>query len=48
MPEEAHKEHWNGFRKHPEWNRMKKLKRYAGTVSRIVSITLKPTGGSQI
>lgn len=46
--EEAHKEHWNGFRQHPEWNRMKKLKRYQGTVSRIVSITMKPTSGSQI
>ena len=46
--EEAHKEHWNGFRKHPEWNRMKKLKRYAGTVSKIVSITMKPTSGSDV
>lgn len=46
--EAAHKEHWDGFRKHPEWNRMKKLKRYLGTVSKIVSITMKPTGGSQI
>jgi hypothetical protein len=46
--EEAHKEHWNGFRKHPEWDRMKKLARYQGTVSKIVSITMKPTEGSQI
>jgi len=44
----AHAEHWDGFRKHPEWNRMKKLPRYQGTVSRIVSITLQPVGDSQI
>lgn len=46
--DEAHKEHWDAFRKHPEWDRMKKLKRYEGSVSRIVSITMKPTAGSQI
>ena len=45
---EAHTDHWDGFRKHPEWNRMKKLTRYQGTVSRIVSITLQPVGDSQI
>lgn len=46
--EEAHKEHWDGFRKHPEWDRMKKLARYKGTVSKITSITMRPTQGSEI
>jgi hypothetical protein len=45
---EAHAEHWNGFRAHPEWNRMKVLPRYADTVSKITSITLRPAEGSQI
>lgn len=43
-----HKEHWVGFRNHPDWNRMKVLPRYKDTVSKIVSVLLKPTGGSQI
>ena len=46
--DEAHKEHWNGFRKHPEWLRMKVLERYKGTVSKITSIMLAPTAYSQI
>lgn len=45
---EAHKAHWNGFLAHPEWDRMKKMKRYAGTVSKITSITLEPTSYSQL
>ncbi|MDA0588748.1 MAG: NIPSNAP family protein [Planctomycetota bacterium] len=45
---EAHDEHWVGFRKHPEWDRMKNLARYQGTVSKIVSIKMTPTAGSQI
>lgn len=46
--EEAHEEHWNGFRTHPDWDRMKRLPRYKGTVSKIVSIKLKPTAASEI
>lgn len=44
----SHKEHWNAFRVHPDWQRMKKIRRYAGTVSRITSLHLKPTAYSQI
>ena len=43
-----HKEHWDAFRKHPEWLRMKVLERYKGTVSGITSIMLAPTSYSQI
>ena len=45
---EAHKAHWKAFLAHPEWDRMKKMKRYAGTVSKITSITLEPTAYSQL
>lgn len=46
--EEAHNEHWQAFRTHPEWDRMKKLERYKDTVSKIISVKLKPTAYSQI
>jgi len=45
---EAHKEHWDAFRTHPDWNRMKKLDRYKDTVSKIISEMLAPTEYSQI
>lgn len=45
---EEHKAHWDLFRDHPEWNRMKVLPKYADTVSNITSIFLAPTGYSQI
>ncbi len=45
---DAHKEHWKGFSAHPEWNRMKKLPKYAGTVSKITKWYLAPTDYSQI
>ena len=45
---EAHKEHWKAFLAHPEWDRMKNLKRYADTVSNIVSVMLIPTAASQL
>lgn len=45
---EVHKEHFQGFLKHPEWDRMKKLQKYKGTVSKIHSVMLLPAGCSQI
>lgn len=45
---ESHKKHWDAFRVHPEWQRMKKLKKYKDTVSKITSIMLKPTEYSQV
>ncbi len=46
--DEAHKKHWDGFRKHPEWDRMKRLPRYKDTVSKIVSVYLSPTESSAV
>ena len=45
---EAHKAHWKGFGGHPEWQRMKKIERYKGTVSKITKRYLSPTEYSQI
>jgi len=45
---EAHQEHWQAFRTHPEWERMKKLPKYKDTVSKITKIMLVPTAYSQI
>ena len=45
---DAHKAHWGAFGKHPEWNRMKALPKYADTVSKITNFFLKPTDYSQI
>ena len=45
---DAHKAHWKAFIKSDEWNRMKKLARYKGTVSNITKWFLVPTGYSQI
>ena len=44
----SHDEHWAGFRAHPEWNRMKVLERYKGSVSKITKWFLAPTQYSQI
>ena len=46
--EEAHKTHWKGFGPHPEWQKLKKMDRYKGTVSKIISTMLVPTEGSQL
>jgi hypothetical protein len=46
--EEAHKTHWKGFGPHPQWNVLKKMERYKGTVSKIISTMLAPTEGSQL
>ncbi|MBC8353534.1 MAG: NIPSNAP family protein [Planctomycetes bacterium] len=45
---EAHDEHWNGFRKHPDWQRMKALEKYKDTVSKINRWYLAPTEYSQL
>lgn len=46
--EDAHKTHWKGFGPHPEWQKLKKMERYKGTVSKIISTMLAPTEGSQL
>ena len=46
--EEAHKTHWKGFGPHPEWQKLKKMDRYKGTVSKIISTMLVPTESSQL
>jgi len=45
---DAHQEHWDAFRKHPDWLRMKELKKYKDTVSKITSILVEPTKYSQV
>lgn len=45
---DAHKKHWDAFRVHPEWIRMKAIPRYKGTVSKITNWFLEPTEYSQI
>ena len=44
----AHEKHWDAFRNHPEWTRMKGLARYKGTVSKITNGFVVPTDYSQI
>lgn len=45
---QEHEKHWDAFRTHPEWLRMKQLAKYRDTVSKITSVMLKPTAYSQI
>lgn len=45
---ESHKKHWDAFRVHPEWNRIKDLEQYKDTVSKIKKWILKPTTYSQL
>lgn len=45
---EAHKEHWKAFGGHPVWKKMRAMKLYAGTVSKIYNYFLKPLKCSQI
>ena len=45
---QAHEEHWNGFRNHPDWLRMKDLDKYKDTVSKINRWYLAPTEYSQL
>jgi len=46
--QEAHKKHWEGFRKHPVWDKLQKDPQYADTVSHITNRFLTPTSYSQI
>ncbi len=46
--QEAHKEHWSAFGKHPVWNKMKNEPQYADTVSHITNRFVVPTAYSQI
>ena len=46
--EEAHKQHWDAFGKHPKWDQMKNDPKYADTVSKITKWMLYPTEYSQI
>jgi hypothetical protein len=45
---ESHKAHWKAFFVHPDWKRMKVMKLYRGTVSKIYNYFLKPLKCSQI
>lgn len=45
---ESRNKAWGAFIKHPEWNRMKALPKYANTVSNIHKVFLKPVEYSQI
>lgn len=45
---EEHDQHWDGFRQHPEWDRMKKMDKYKGTVSKITKWYLEPLPYSEI
>lgn len=46
--EEAHGQHWKDFLAHPEWNRIKGIEEYKGTVSTIKKWMLAPTSFSQL
>ncbi len=45
---EAHKLHWDAFRVHPEWVKMRSDPQYADTMSKNISHMLIPTSYSQI
>ncbi len=44
----THEAHWKAFGTHPEWNRMKKMERYKGTISGIENYFLRPTAFSMV
>lgn len=46
--EEAHKQHWDAFGKHPVWVKLRDDPQYADTVSKITKWILLPTPYSQI
>ncbi|HOX56445.1 MAG TPA: NIPSNAP family protein [Candidatus Paceibacterota bacterium] len=46
--QEAHKQHWDAFRVHPIWDKLKNDPQYADTVSKISNRFLVPTPYSQI
>lgn len=39
---------WDNFRKHPDWQVMKKIEKFKGTVSKIHKLNLVPVPGSQL
>ena len=45
---ESHREHWRAFGEHPEWQRMRVMDYYVGTVSRIENVFLRPVAFSGI
>ncbi len=45
---ESHREHWRTFLEHPEWERMRDMEMYKGTVSGIENVFLRPTAFSRI
>ena len=45
---EAHTKHWDAFKAHPTWDKLKNDPQYADTVSKIVNRFLVPTAYSQI
>ncbi len=45
---EAHGKHWDAFRQHPVWNKLKNDPKYADTVSKITNRFVVPTSFSQI
>ena len=44
----SHQEHWDAFRNHPDWDKLKNMERYANTVSHIDNWLLHPTDYSGI
>lgn len=46
--EKARNEAWTAFRAHPDWQVLKKISKYAGTVSKIHKYVLTPAAYSQI
>jgi hypothetical protein len=46
--QEAHRKHWDVFKAHPTWDKMKNDPQYADTVSKITTRFLVPTAYSQI
>lgn len=46
--EKARNEAWTAFRSHPDWQVLKKISKYAGTVSKIHKYVLTPAEYSQI
>ena len=46
--QKSHDKHWDAFKKHPVWEKLKSDPQYADTVSNITKRILTPTAYSQI
>jgi hypothetical protein len=46
--QDAHKQHWDKFKAHPTWDKLKNDPQYADTVSKVANRFLVPTAYSQI